>query len=408
MPDRPEAQPPSECDLAVVGGGILGTAVARELARRHAGARICLLEAEPRLGAHQTGHSSGVIHAGIYYEPGSLKARLCVEGARALYDYCEGRGIEHRRSGKLVVAAREADLGGIDELERRGRANGVPGLRRLEAAEIPEIEPHARGLAALHSPATGVVDFVRVAEAFGKDFTETGGSIHPGIEVRDATLGADRISLIHARGTMAASAAVFCAGLWSDRLAVQCGAPAEPRIVPFRGAYLRLPPEQARLVRGNVYPVPDPDLPFLGAHLTRTLQDEVLIGPSALMVGARDAYRLRTLRARDLAQTLAWPGTWRMAGRHWRAGLREIRHAASRRSFVAEAARLVPDLRGAKASLGPAGIRAQAIGRDGRLVDDFVIHRTERAIHVRNAPSPAATSSLALAALIADEVAPII
>ncbi|HVQ59363.1 MAG TPA: L-2-hydroxyglutarate oxidase [Solirubrobacterales bacterium] len=398
------AQPPSECDLAVVGGGILGTAVARELLARRPGASLCLLEGEDRLGRHQTGRSSGVIHAGIYYEPGSLKARLCVEGARELYAYCDERGIPYERSGKLVVAAGESELGRLDELERRGQANQVPGLRRLGGEEIAEIEPHARGVAALHSPATGIVDFVAVAESYAEDVRRAGGSIHTGAPVASAEAGNGRIALRHARGTTTAGAAVFCAGLWSDRLAVACGAPADPRIVPFRGGYLRLPPEAAKLVRANVYPVPEPDLPFLGAHLTRTMAGDVLIGPSALMAPARDAYRLATLRPRDLAQTLAWPGTWRLAGKHWRAALTEAHHAASRRSFVAEAARFVPELRGVKAKPGPAGIRAQALGRDGKLVDDFVVHRTERAIHVRNAPSPAATSSLALARLIADEL----
>lgn len=405
MPELQETQPPAECDLAVVGGGILGVAVARELIARHPGARVCVLEAEPGLGRHQTGHSSGVVHAGIYYEPGSLKARLCVEGARALYEYCEERRIPHERNGKLVLATEEAELERLDELERRGRANRVPGLRRLGAEEIPEVEPHARGLAALHSPATGVVDFVRVARAFAGDVSSAGGGIHTGTTVRAARPAPDRITLVHTSGSTAARGAVFCAGLWSDRLAVACGAPADPRIVPFRGAYLRLRPADAGLVRANVYPVPDPELPFLGAHLTRTLGGEVLIGPSALLAPARDAYRLRTIRPRDLAQTVGWPGTWRLAGRHWRAGISEIRRALSRRSFLAEAARLVPALRGTKVDAGPAGIRAQALARDGSLVDDFVIHRTERALHVRNAPSPAATSALALAALIADELA---
>lgn len=400
----PGSAPPRECDVAIVGGGILGNAVARELLARRPGARLCVLEGEERIGRHQTGRSSGVIHAGIYYEPGSLKARLCVEGARALYAYCEEREIPHERSGKLVLAATEAELGRLDELERRGRANQVPGLRRLGAEEIAAVEPHARGVAALHSPATGVVDFVVVAEAYAEDVRRAGGTIHLGTAVAGAAASDGRVSLRHSRGTTVAGAAVFCAGLWSDRLAVACGAPADPRIVPFRGGYLRLPPEAARLVRANVYPVPDPELPFLGAHLTRTLGGEVLVGPSALMAPARDAYRLTTVRPRDLGQTLAWPGTWRMMGHHWRAGLREIRHATSRRSFVAEAARLVPELRGVKATPGPAGIRAQALGRDGRLVDDFVVHRTEHAIHVRNAPSPAATSSLALAKLIANEL----
>jgi len=399
-----EREPPRECDLVVVGGGILGLAVARELLGRRPGARLCVLEAEDAIGRHQTGRSSGVIHSGIYYEPGSLKARLCVEGARELYDYCEERGVAFERSGKLVVAADEAELGRLDELERRGRANGVPGLRRLAGEEIGEVESAARGVAALHSPNTGVVDFVAVAEAYAADVRAGGGSVHLGATAHGATPGSGRIAIRHARGVIAASAAVFCAGLQADRLAVACGAPADPRIVPFRGAYLQLPANAAELVRANVYPVPDPELPFLGAHLTRTLDGRVLVGPSALLSPARDAYRLATFRPRDLAETLAWPGTWRMATRHRRAAAQELRHALSKRSFLAEAARLVPALRGLKPERGPAGIRAQALGRDGKLVDDFVVHRTERAIHVRNAPSPAATSSSALARLIADEL----
>jgi (S)-2-hydroxyglutarate dehydrogenase len=400
----PDGSPPRECDLAIVGGGILGTAVARELLRRRPGARLCLLEGEQGLGHHQTGRSSGVVHAGIYYEPGSLKARLCVEGARELYAYCDERGIPYEKSGKLVVAAGEGELERLNELERRGLANQVPALRRLGGDEIPEIEPHARGIAALHSPATGVVDFVAVAEAYAEDVRKAGGTIHPGTAVAGAGTNGSRLTLRHSRGTTAAAAVVFCAGLWSDRLAVACGAPADPRIVPFRGGYLRLPPAAAELVRANVYPVPEPDLPFLGAHLTRNFRGDVLIGPSALMAPARDAYELRRVSARDLRETVAWPGTWKLMAKHWRAGLKELHHAASRRAFVAEAARFVPALKGVRALPGPAGIRAQALGRDGKLVDDFVVHRTERAIHVRNAPSPAATSSLALARLIADEL----
>jgi L-2-hydroxyglutarate oxidase len=397
-------RPPAECDLVVVGGGILGGAVARELLARRPGARLAVLEAEPRIGAHQTGRSSGVIHSGIYYEPGSLKARLCVEGSRALYDYCDAKGIPYRRSGKLIVAVDEGELGRLDELERRGIANSVVGLTRLAGDEIGAIEPHARGVAALHSPATGVVDFVAVARAYADDVEAAGGTFHLGTAVRRARPIGDRLAIEHSLGTTVAKQAVFCAGLWSDRLAVACGAPADPRIVPFRGGYLKLGPADAELIRANVYPVPDPDLPFLGAHLTRNFAGEVLIGPSALMAPARDAYDLRHARRRDLGETLRWPGTWKMMAHHWRAGLIEMRHAASPASFVAAAARMVPALKGAKATPGPAGIRAQALGRDGKLVDDFVVHRTEHAVHVRNAPSPAATSSLPLAALIADRL----
>jgi 2-hydroxyglutarate dehydrogenase len=400
--------PPQACDVAVVGAGIVGLAVGRELASRHDGLRVAVLESAPRIGAHQTSHSSGVIHAGVYYAPGSLKARLCVEGAARLYEYCDERGIEAQRSGKLIVATGPDELPRLDELERRARANRVPGLRRVGAEDIAEIEPHAAGLEALHSPETGVVDFARVAAAFADDLIGSGGSVAvdcPVVAVEDA---AGRGLVRHPGGTTEARAVVVCAGGWSDRLAVAAGADADPRIVPFRGAYLRLRPERDDLVRANVYPVPDPELPFLGAHLTRTFDGSVLLGPSALMVGARDAYRLSRLVARDLRDTLSWPGTWRLVRRHWRTGLIELRRAISRASFVAEARRLVPGLRAADFVAGPAGIRAQAVGRDGALVDDFVVSQTERALFVRNAPSPAATSSLALAELIADRLDPLL
>jgi (S)-2-hydroxyglutarate dehydrogenase len=396
--------PPSECDVVVVGAGIVGLATARELALRHDGIRIAVLEREESIASHQTGRTSGVIHAGIYYRPGSLKARLCVSGARELYAYCEQRGIRTERSGKLIVATREEELGALAELERRGRENEVPGLRRMEAAEIPEVEPHATGIAALHSPATGVVDFAEVATSYRRDVEARGGEVATGCAVERLEPNGDAVAVRHARGATRARAVVSCAGAWSDRLAVACGAPAEPRIVPFRGAYLRLRPERRDLVRANIYPVPDPDLPFLGMHLTRGIDGEVLLGPSALMVGARDAYRLTRVRARDLAGTLAWPGSWRLAARFRHTAWREARNAVSRRAFVEDLRRFVPELTVGDVLLGPSGIRAQALARDGSLIDDFVVHRTERAVHVRNAPSPAATSSLALARLIADDV----
>jgi (S)-2-hydroxyglutarate dehydrogenase len=397
------AEPPKTCDFVVVGAGIVGLAVARELLDRRPDAGLSVLEREDRLAAHQTSHSSGVIHAGIYYAPGSLKARLCVEGARLLYAYCDERGIEARRNGKLIIAASDRELPRLDELERRGRVNLVPGLRRVGAEEIAQIEPHAGGIAALHSPETGVVDFARVAAAFAADIEAAGGTVATGAGVKRLIPTGEGITVEHARGTTTAGVVVSCAGAWSDRLAVAAGAPKEPRIVPFRGAYLRLRPERRELVRGSIYPVPDPDLPFLGGHLTRGIDDEVLLGPSALMVGARDAYRLGRLRPRDLADNLAWPGTWRLVRRFWRTGFTELSHAASKRSFVGDLRRFLPELTVGDVLPGPRGIRAQALDRDGRLVDDFVVHRTERALHIRNAPSPAATSSLALAKLIADE-----
>jgi 2-hydroxyglutarate dehydrogenase len=396
------ADPPAECDVVVVGAGIVGLAVARELATRHRGMRVAVLEREPRIARHQTGNSSGVIHAGIYYAPGSLKARLCVEGAAELYDYCDRRGIRTERSGKLIVATADREIPRLDELERRGRSNAVPGLRRIGAAEITEIEPHARGVAALHSAATGVVDFTEVATAFADDLAAAGGTVTTGCPVVATADHGGGITISHACGATRARAVISCAGAWSERLAVAAGAPPDPRIVPFRGAYLRLRPERDGLVRASIYPVPDPDLPFLGAHLTKGIDGRVLLGPTALMVGALDAYRLRRLSGRDLARTLGWPGTWRLAARHWRAGLTEIRHAASRRALVASMRRLVPEIGSGDVAGGPAGIRAQAVGRDGSLVDDFVVSRAGRALHVRNAPSPAATSVLPLARLIAD------
>jgi (S)-2-hydroxyglutarate dehydrogenase len=399
----PGTDPPRQCDVAVVGAGIVGLAAARELALRHDGLRVVVLERESSITAHQSGRTSGVIHAGIYYRPGSLKARLCVAGARELYAYGEEHGIRTERNGKVIVATGEHELAALDELERRGRKNGVPGLRRIDPDALREIEPHATGIAALHSPETGVVDFARVAESFAADLEQTGGRVVAGAEVRSLRPHGHTIAVTHREGTIEARAAVCCAGAWSDRLAVACGAPAEPRILPFRGAYLRLRPERRGLVRANIYPVPDPDLPFLGMHLTRRIDGEVLLGPSALLVGARDAYRLARLRPRDLADTVGWPGTWRLLRDYWRTAVGELGPAASRRAFVGGLRRFVPELRAADVLDGPAGVRAQAVARDGSLVDDFVVHHTERAVHVRNAPSPAATSSLALARLIADQ-----
>lgn len=395
-------QAPRECDLVVIGAGIVGLAVARELARRHAGASVCVLEREHRPAAHQTGHTSGVVHAGIYYRPGSLRARLCVEGASELRAYCEERDIRFERTGKLIVATREEELARLDELERRGHANEVPGLRRIGAAGIRELEPHAAGIEALHSPATALVDFAEVARAFAADATGAGAKIVTGFEVDGMAARPGGVEVTHSAGATRARFAVVCAGPWSDRLAVAAGAPAEPRVVPFRGAYLRLRPERRDLVRASIYSVPDPELPFLGAHLTRGLDGEVLLGPTALMVAARDAYRVTRVAPRDLADTLRWPGTWRLVRRHWRYGLAEFSRAASRRAFVGSLRRHLPELSVADVVRGPAGVRAQAVDRDGRLLDDFVVSRTENALHVRNAPSPAATSSLALARHIAD------
>jgi (S)-2-hydroxyglutarate dehydrogenase len=390
-------------DIAVVGGGILGLAVARELGTRKPAESICVLEREAEIGTHQTSHNSGVIHAGVYYVPGSLKARLCVQGAREMYEYCEARGIASERCGKVIVATDSSELDRLDELERRGHANGVQGLRRIDAEGIAEIEPYARGIAGLHSPGTGIADFHAVARAYAADVAAAGGTIATGCEVLGVMQNGRALRLSHTQGTTEARNVVFCAGAWADRLAVAAGADPDPRIVPFRGAYLRLRAERRHLVRSLIYPVPDPALPFLGVHLTKHIGGDVLVGPTALMAGARDAYRLGRVRRRDLTETLAWPGTWRMLSRWWRTGVTELRHAALRSAFVAAAARYVPELEIGDVEPSFAGVRAQALGRDGRLVDDFVFSHTDRALHVRNAPSPAATSSLAIARHVADE-----
>ena len=372
------------CDTAVVGAGIVGLAVARELLQRRPRTTVLVLDRADTIGSGQTGSNSGVIHAGIYYAPGSLKAKLCVEGARELYAYCDDAGITAKRIGKVIVATRERELPGLDELERRGRANGVEGLQRLGLDELREIEPHARGLAALHSPNTGIVDFAEVARAFAGDVEAAGGRIVLGLEVRtiERTTSSVRIDGIEA------ARAVFCAGHAADRLALLDGADPHPRIVPFRGTYLRVRPERDDLVRTLIYPVPDPRLPFLGVHLTRHPRGGVLIGPTALL--------------EPHVRSLMWPGTWRVMRRFWRTGGTEIAHALSKRRLVAAAARFVPDLHIDDVEPAWHGTRAQAVGRDGTLYDDFAFSETDRTLHVRNAPSPAATSSLAIARHVVD------
>jgi L-2-hydroxyglutarate oxidase len=397
------ADPPARCDLAIVGGGILGLAVARELARRFPRVSLCVLERECELAAHQTGHSSGVIHAGIYYRPGSLKARLCVSGARELYDYCAQHDIPHERCGKVILASKRTEQPLLDELQRRAQLNGVPGVRRIGPAELGELEPHATAIDGLHSSTTGIVDFAAVARALAGELRDCGARIATGFEVTRVRVGSRTLRLGAAERSVEARHAVFCAGAWADRLASAAGAGADPRIVPFRGAYLRLRPQRRDLVRSLIYPVPDPSLPFLGAHISRRIDGEVLIGPTALIVGARDAYALRSVRRADLLDTLAWPGTWRMLARWWKTGLTELHRSASARALVRAAARFVPELAIADVERGPAGVRAQALARDGNLLDEFVFAHTERSLHVRNAPSPGATASLAIARHVADE-----
>lgn len=393
---------PDRCDVAIVGAGILGLATARELLHRNPRQTVAVLEKEDDVAQHQTGHSSGVVHAGIYYAPGSLKARLCTEGAKELYDYCERHGIAHERCGKVIVATSAKELPALDELERRGRANGVQGIERIDSHRLREIEPHAAGIAALHSPNTGIADFPGVARALAQEVREAGGTVTTGCEVSAI---ADGTTIRHAHGETRAATVIACAGAWSDRLATSAGAPEDPRIVPFRGAYLKLKHERAHLVQGLIYPVPDPDLPFLGVHLTRHTSGDVLIGPTALLAPARDAYSLRRVSAKDVQEALAWPGTWRMARRFWRTGVTELGYAASKARLTRAAQRFVPELTTNDVLPGPAGVRAQALARDGTLLDDFAFSRTGRTLHVRNAPSPAATSAFAIARMVCDQAA---
>ncbi|MBN8866529.1 MAG: L-2-hydroxyglutarate oxidase [Solirubrobacterales bacterium] len=391
-------------DLVVVGGGIVGLAAAREAALRRPEWRICVLEKEDDLATHQTGHNSGVIHAGVYYEAGSLKARLCRDGRRRLEEFCRGRGVPFRRVGKLIVATEPEELPRLDALEQRARDNRVPGLERLGPAGIKEIEPHAAGLAALHSPETGVVDFAAVARALAAELAERGHAIATGHEVTGIEPAGDRSEVRHSHGVTIADRVLCCAGAWSDRLAVGSGASPDPRILPFRGAYLEVSEEKRDLVKGMIYPVPDPALPFLGVHLTRHLDGSLSVGPTALLVAtAQPAQPLRG-RVRDLLRVASWPGTRRMAWRNRAAARQELTHALHRGRLIEAARRFVPELDRSDLRPGMSGIRAQAVGRDGALADDFAFSQVGHVLHVRNAPSPAATSSPAIGSHLAERL----
>jgi L-2-hydroxyglutarate oxidase LhgO len=383
--------------IGIVGGGIVGLAIGRELARTRPGLRVVVLEKEDRVGAHQTGHNSGVVHAGIYYRPGSLKAELCTRGRHLLRDYCAEHRLPYDECGKLVVAVDAAELGRLDALERTARQNGVPGLRRVDAAAIAEIEPHTVGRAALHSPATAITDFVAVAEALADDIRTSGGEVllsTPATGIRRTRSGTE---VTTPAGGHRFDRLVVCAGLQADRVAAWVGDPAGPRTVPFRGEYLSVVPEKRGLVRGLVYPVPDPRYPFLGVHFTRRVSGELEIGPNAVLALAREGYRRQDLDWADVRDLATWPGFWRMAAAHWRTGVREVRGSASLSAYLREARRYVPEIGLDHVVRGRCGIRAQAVDRDGSLVDDFRIHQAGGVTSIRNAPSPAATSSLAIA-----------
>ena len=383
--------------IGVVGGGIVGLAVARRLLEQLPGSTVTVLEKEAVVGSHQTGHNSGVVHAGVYYPPGSLKARLCTAGRAQMQAYCRDRGLPYDECGKLVVALMDSERDRLAEIFRRAVANGVPGVRTVDGAEISELEPHAVGVAALHSPHTAIVDFSAVARSYAADVVAAGGEVRTGVEVVGAAERPDGVTVATTAGEIAVDQLVVCAGLYADRVAELFGADPNPRIVPFRGEYHRLRPEARHLVRGLIYPVPDPRYPFLGIHLTRRYDGEVLVGPNAVLALAREGYRRRDVRLRDVRDTVAWPGFRRMARQHWRTGLVEYGHSLSKRAFVRQAQRYVPALRPADVVPAAAGVRAQAVSRAGELADDFVLNHRGRVLHVRNAPSPAATSSLAIA-----------
>ena len=389
-------------DVVIVGAGIVGLATARELLNRHPSLRLRIVEKEAQIAAHQTGRNSGVIHSGIYYAPGSLKAQLCVEGSRAMMQYCDEHGIPYERCGKVIVATDPSELDRLQNLFERGQANGVPGLEMIGPERLHELEPFAAGIRAIYSPNTGIVDYTRVAAAYASDIREKGGEILTGHEVRSISQRGDSLTLETTGGDIATRHLITCAGLYSDRIAEMSGAPADPRIVPFRGDYYVLVPQRRELVRGLIYPVPDPALPFLGVHFTKKIDGSVWAGPNAVLAFAREGYDRLHINPRESWQTLSFAGFWRMARTYWRTGLEEMYRDFWKDAFVRALQRYVPEVRGIDLLPGPAGVRAQALASDGRLVDDFTVSQTANAIHVRNAPSPAATSSLAIARLIVD------
>jgi len=390
--------------VAVIGGGIVGLATARAMQREHR-VRVMVLEAEDRLAAHQTGHNSGVIHSGLYYKPGSLKASNCVGGRDSMYAFCREHGIAHENCGKIVVATSPEEVPRLDELERRGRANGLQGLRRLGPEEIREHEPHVTGIDGLHVPETGIVDFSEVAEVMGRQIRETGGEVRTSSRLAAVRRDGAGFVLETTGGEQAADFLINCAGLQSDRVARLCGLRPGLRIVPFRGEYHKLVPEREHLVRHLVYPVPDPRFPFLGVHFTRMVHGGVEAGPNAVLAFRREGYGKLSFSARDSASTLGYPGFWRLASRYWKTGFGEFRRSFSRAAFVRALRRLVPELTYADVKPHGAGVRAQAVRRDGTLLDDFHILEAERMMHVLNAPSPAATASLSIGSTIAGRAA---
>jgi L-2-hydroxyglutarate oxidase LhgO len=399
----------SRYDIAIVGGGIVGLATARELLLRKPALRVIVVEKDASIAGQQSGHNSGVLHTGIYYAPGSLKAQACVEGHRRLLRFCEEQSIPYELCGKLIVALDESELPRLNELYRRGTTNGVAGLELVGPERLHEIEPYAAGVKAIYSPNTGIVDFVQVAHAYARSVQAQGGEIVVGLRVMAIAQRGTSVILttrMLAGGQpgpeIEARWVITCAGLHSDQVSAFGGGRRDVRILPFRGDYYVLRPEKRQLVRGLIYPVPDPRFPFLGVHFTRRHDGEIWAGPNAVLAFARQGYGRWDIAPRDLWDALSYSGFWKMAARYWRVGMSEFYRDYVKRAYVKELQRYLPAVRADDLLPGPSGVRAQAVAADGRLVDDFLIRRSERTIHVQNAPSPAATSSLVIASHIVD------
>ena len=394
--------PDSHHDVMIIGGGIIGLSVALEITRRFPRLRTLVLEKEDRVARHQSGHNSGVIHSGIYYKPGSLKAKLCVTGAAAMIEFCREHGLPHSICGKVIVATSQEELQSLEELRGRGEANGVAGVRLIGSAELRDLEPNARGLQALVVPSTGITDYATVCDKYAELIVERGGSILTSAEVLSMKCGASEIVVETARGAFSTTHLINCAGLFSDRISRMAGDEPKVMIAPFRGEYYDLIPERSSLVRALIYPVPDPRFPFLGVHFTRRVGGRVDAGPNAVLAFRREGYRRTDFNLKDLASSLAFPGFWRMAAKHWRSGLDEVRRSFSKPAFVRALQRLVPAIRDEDLVPGGSGVRAQALKRDGTLIDDFQFVQSGKVLHVLNVPSPAATASLLIGRAIVD------
>ena len=390
-------------DVIIVGGGIVGLATGYQLLEKHPGKRLLIVEKEPAVAAHQTGHNSGVLHSGIYYRPGSLRALNCRTGKQAMERFCSEYGIPYEVCGKVIVAVDERELPLLQSIYERGCANGVR-CEMIDRARLLQLEPHVAGLRAIHVPEAGIVNFRQVADTFAALLRQRGGQIVCSARMTAVRGDLRPIVVETTAGAFTADYAVTCAGLHADRVARQAGQPPPAQILPFRGEYYEVRPQASHLCRNLIYPVPDPSFPFLGVHFTRTIDGKLECGPNAVLAFAREGYNWRVFSARDLAEALTYPGFLRLAARHWRAGMAEMWRSISKAAFVRALKRLVPEVSGDDLIPAPAGVRAQAVGRDGRLVDDFLLCTSERLVHVCNAPSPAATASLNIGRLVVEKL----